>query len=139
MKPVGTSLHQCYTAYKLSYTKYLDTDFDGTLNGMSIIGQMIAAEVSDNECHTLKEMLQQLDRASFIEAMYKEVKLMFDNNVWEKLLRNKMHVYYKDLKRQGINLERQQLVLILSFKRKRLADGLLSKHKAMLCCPVGHQ
>eukprot|EP00957_Ditylum_brightwellii_P120505 9194057-Ditylum_brightwellii.AAC.1 len=84
-------------------------------------------------------MLQQPDRANFIEAMYKEVKHMFDNNVWKKLPRNKMHVYYKDLKRQGIKLERQQLVLILSFKRKRPADGLLSKYKDMLCCPVGHQ
>eukprot|EP00957_Ditylum_brightwellii_P099665 7591989-Ditylum_brightwellii.AAC.1 len=32
-------------------------------------------------------MLQQPDRKDFEAAMYKEVKLMFDNEVWEKVPR----------------------------------------------------
>eukprot|EP00957_Ditylum_brightwellii_P177204 13499384-Ditylum_brightwellii.AAC.1 len=84
-------------------------------------------------------MLQQQYRANFIDAMYKEAKHMFDNSMWEKLPRCEMHVYYKDLRRQGIKVERQKLMFILSFNRKRHADGLLSKYKAGHCCHVGHQ
>eukprot|EP00957_Ditylum_brightwellii_P118262 9019852-Ditylum_brightwellii.AAC.1 len=67
-------------------------------------------------------MLQQPGRADFIKAMYKEVKHIFDNDVWEKVPRNEMHAYYKDLRRQCIKVERQQLMLIWSIKRKRHTD-----------------
>eukprot|EP00957_Ditylum_brightwellii_P056609 4291001-Ditylum_brightwellii.AAC.1 len=71
--------------------------------------------------------------------MHKEVKHMFDNEVWEKVPRKEMTDYYKSLKRQGIDVKRKQLMLIWSFKRKRHADGSLSKHKARLCCHGGQQ
>eukprot|EP00957_Ditylum_brightwellii_P032362 2451316-Ditylum_brightwellii.AAC.2 len=54
-------------------------------------------------------MLQQPDRADFIEVMYKEVKHMFDNDVREKVPRSEMHAHYKELRRQGIKVERQNL------------------------------
>eukprot|EP00957_Ditylum_brightwellii_P207707 15354182-Ditylum_brightwellii.AAC.1 len=51
-----------------------------------------------------------------------------------------MEDYYKQLRKQGFNIKRKQLMLIWSFKRKYHADGSLSKHKAILCCHDGqHQ
>eukprot|EP00957_Ditylum_brightwellii_P118172 9013226-Ditylum_brightwellii.AAC.1 len=73
---------------------------------------MFAAEVADNENYTLKEMLQQPDRKDFEAAMYREVKHMFDNDAWEKVPRSEMHAYYKNLRRQGVNVKRKQLMLI---------------------------
>eukprot|EP00957_Ditylum_brightwellii_P080228 6102127-Ditylum_brightwellii.AAC.1 len=67
----------------VSYQEYLDTNFDGTQNNLSTIGQIFAAELS-NENYALKEMMQQPDRKDFEAAMFKEVKHMFDNEVWEK-------------------------------------------------------
>eukprot|EP00957_Ditylum_brightwellii_P125256 9548003-Ditylum_brightwellii.AAC.1 len=64
---------------------------------------------------------------------------MFDNDIWEKVPRSEMHAHYKNLQRQGLNVKREQLMLIWSFKRKRHADGLLSKHKARQCCHGGQQ
>eukprot|EP00957_Ditylum_brightwellii_P136188 10386195-Ditylum_brightwellii.AAC.1 len=64
---------------------------------------MFATEVADNENYTLKEVLQQPDRKDFDAAMHKEVKHMFDNEVWEKVPRREMHAYYKKLKRLGVN------------------------------------
>eukprot|EP00957_Ditylum_brightwellii_P172562 13137006-Ditylum_brightwellii.AAC.1 len=73
----------CIQTAMISYQEYLDTNFDGTQNNLSIIGQIFAAEVS-NENYTLKEMMQQTDRKEFEAAMYKEVKHMIDNKVWKK-------------------------------------------------------
>eukprot|EP00957_Ditylum_brightwellii_P001024 81343-Ditylum_brightwellii.AAC.2 len=55
-------------------------------------------------------MLQQPDRADFIEAIYKEVKHILTMLYGRKYPR-----------------------------RKRHADGSLSKHKARLCCHGGQQ
>eukprot|EP00957_Ditylum_brightwellii_P178370 13585549-Ditylum_brightwellii.AAC.1 len=106
---------------------------------MSIIGQMFATEVADNENYTLKEMIQQPDIKDFEAAMYKEVKHMFHNEVWEKVPGSEMHACYKKLRRLGVNVKREQLMMIWPFKRKRHADGSLSKHKARLCCHGGQQ
>eukprot|EP00957_Ditylum_brightwellii_P201501 15325959-Ditylum_brightwellii.AAC.1 len=84
-------------------------------------------------------MLQQPDRKDFEEAMHKELKHMFDNDVWEKVPRSEIHAHYKNLRRKGVNVKRKQMMLIWSFKRKRHADGSLSKHKARLCCHGGQQ
>eukprot|EP00957_Ditylum_brightwellii_P129733 9896374-Ditylum_brightwellii.AAC.1 len=50
-----------------------------------------------------------------------------------------MQAYYKKLRRLGVNVKQDQLMLIWSFKRKRHADESLSKHKARLCCHGGEQ
>eukprot|EP00957_Ditylum_brightwellii_P081851 6226522-Ditylum_brightwellii.AAC.1 len=62
------------------YQEYLDTNFDGTQNNLSVIGQIFVAELS-NKNYTLKEMMQQLDRKDFGAAIFKEVKHMFDIKV----------------------------------------------------------
>eukprot|EP00957_Ditylum_brightwellii_P070994 5395653-Ditylum_brightwellii.AAC.1 len=99
----------------------LETNFDCTHNNLSIIGQIFAADLS-NENYTLKEMMQQPDRKDFEAAMLIEVKHMFDNKVWKKVTRKEMENYYKQLRKQGINIKRKQLMLIWSFKKKCPAD-----------------
>eukprot|EP00957_Ditylum_brightwellii_P171525 13058082-Ditylum_brightwellii.AAC.1 len=127
-----------YHACQNSYSEFLESNYDGTCNQLSIIGQMLATKIS-NKMYTLKEMMKQPDRVDFEKAMYKEVKHMFDNKVWEKVPQKEMIDYYKSLKRQGIDVKRKQLMLIWSFKQKRHADGSLNKHKARLCCHGGQR
>eukprot|EP00957_Ditylum_brightwellii_P190912 14537299-Ditylum_brightwellii.AAC.1 len=84
-------------------------------------------------------MLQQPDREEFEQAVYKEVKHMFDKKVWEKVPQSEMMAYYNTLRRASINVQKKQLMLILSFKRKRHAAGSLVKYKARLCCHDSQQ
>eukprot|EP00957_Ditylum_brightwellii_P056301 4267758-Ditylum_brightwellii.AAC.1 len=75
-------------------------------------------------------MMRQLERKDFEVAMHKDVKHMFDHQVWEKIPRTEILEYYRNLQRQGVSVKREQLMLIWSFKRKRHADGSLFKQKA---------
>eukprot|EP00957_Ditylum_brightwellii_P038654 2922078-Ditylum_brightwellii.AAC.1 len=84
-------------------------------------------------------MMRQPDREDTEAAMHKEVKHTLDYQVWEKVPMKEMLEYYRNLQRQGVDVKRKQLMLIRSFKRKRHADGSLSKHKARLCCHGGQQ
>eukprot|EP00957_Ditylum_brightwellii_P069663 5290359-Ditylum_brightwellii.AAC.2 len=43
----------------------------------------------------------------FEDAMYKEAKHLFDNEMWEKFVREEMIAYNRDLMRQGINVKRK--------------------------------
>eukprot|EP00957_Ditylum_brightwellii_P047780 3629960-Ditylum_brightwellii.AAC.1 len=84
-------------------------------------------------------MLQQPDRDEFETVMIKKVQHMVDHKVWEKVPRSEMLEYYATLRRMGIDVKRKQLMLIWSFKKRRHADGTLSKHKTRLCCHGGQQ
>ena len=53
--------------------------------------------ITDNECHTMKEMLKQPDRKEFEKAMGKEVQAMFDNQIWRMVPKHEMHNHYKIL------------------------------------------
>ena len=50
-----------------------------------------------------------------------------------------MNDYYSSLRRNGHDLNRKQIMMIWSFKRKRHPDGRLDKYKARLCCHGGQQ
>eukprot|EP00957_Ditylum_brightwellii_P192514 14658146-Ditylum_brightwellii.AAC.1 len=67
-------------------------------------------------------MMKQPDKDEFAKTMHTAVKHMFDNEVWEKVPRQKMLDYYAKLKKLGVNVLRKQLMLIWPFKRKRHAD-----------------
>eukprot|EP00957_Ditylum_brightwellii_P211304 15366023-Ditylum_brightwellii.AAC.3 len=131
-------LNICYQTPTVNYEEFIDTTFDGTHNQLSITGQIFSAELS-NECYNLSEMMKQMDKKDFKDAKYKEVKHMFDNKVWEKVARDEMIAYYRDLKKQGIIVKRKQLILIWMLKSKSHTDGSLSNHKAILCCHGGRQ
>ena len=81
--------------------------------------------------------MQQPDIKHFEQAMFKEVKAMFDNKIWEKVLRESMYQYYNNLRKSGQDIKRQQIIMIWSFKRKRHPDGRLNKYEANLCCHGG--
>ena len=72
-------------------------------------------------------MLKQDDRDDFINAMQVEVDAHQSREHWEIIERSKMP---KDMK---------TIMAIWSFKRKRMPDGTLNKHKARLCAHGGMQ
>ena len=63
----------CYQAGITSYDNFLETNFDGTANGTSVIGQIFNATKMDNETYTMSEMLKQNDKMNFVKAMETEV------------------------------------------------------------------
>ena len=50
-----------------------------------------------------------------------------------------MGAYYNSIKQKGVDFQRKRLNLIWSFKRKRNADGSLSKYEARICCHGSQQ
>ena len=85
---------EAYTGFLEGYDDYLDLNFDGTQNSMSILGQIYLSGKINNEIYTLKEILQQPNRTHFEQAMREEVQAMFDNNIWGKVSGKFMREYY---------------------------------------------
>ena len=84
-------------------------------------------------------MLLQPDKAQFIEAMRVEVASMFAEKIWRRVPEKEMLDHFHQLKREGQDARRPQIMMIWSFKRKRSPDGTITKHKARLCCHGGQQ
>jgi hypothetical protein len=106
-------------------TNSIEANFDGTLN--SFAHHVFAAGKENNETYTFREMLKQDDRDDFVEAMQVEVDAHQTREHWEIIPRSQMP---KEMK---------TIMAIWSFKRKRLPDGTLNKHKARLCAHGGMQ
>ena len=79
-------------------------------------------------------MMQQPDRAEFITAMEQEVQLFFTQKIWSTVPKQAMVKHYQRLRDKGQTIQRQQIIMVWSFKRKRHLDGTIKKHKARLCC-----
>ena len=103
----------------------INANFDGTLN--EIHHMVMAAGKSNNEVYTFREMLQQDDAASFIEAMKEETKAHEKRGHWEVI------------KRSSLPAGTKTIQSIWSFTRKRFPDGTLNKYKARLCAHGGMQ
>ena len=103
----------------------IDRNFDGTFN--SFMTHAFAAGKESNEVYTFREMLKQEDRLDFVNAMEKEIDDHVRREHWEIIPRSMMP---QDMK---------TIMSIWSFKRKRLPDGTLNKHKARLCAHGGMQ
>ena len=88
---------------------------DNILNPLSF-----SAFVADNETYYYHEMIRQPDAVDFLRAMVKEVHDHTQRKHWVLVPRSKA----------GKN---KIIRAVWSFKRKRLPDGLLLKHKARLC------
>ena len=86
-----------------------------------------AADISDNETYTFKEMLQQPDKNDFILAMMKEIQDHEKREHWHLFPRAKIPYGHKTI------------LAIWSFKRKRFPDGTINKHKSRLCAHGGMQ
>ena len=94
-------------------------NFDGTPNAMSPLAQIYTTSKSNNEVYNIKEMLQQPDKDKFIEAMNQEVSSMFKEGIWTLVPKKEMLDYYAKEREKGVNIRRQQLMMIWSFKRRR--------------------
>ena len=66
--------------------------------------------------------------------MFKEVKAMFDNEIWINAPRSETKQHYNKLRKNRKDPKRTQLMLIWSFKRKRHPDDTLNKCKARIFC-----
>eukprot|EP00978_Attheya_sp_CCMP212_P014686 scaffold37545_cov64-Attheya_sp.AAC.1 len=102
-----------------------NTLFDETLNEMHLF--CFTATKNDNDTYSFREMLNQPDKVSFLEAMMKEVDAHETREHWTRMLR-------KDLPEGA-----KTILSIWSFKRKTLPDGQILKYKARLCAHGGMQ
>ena len=79
---------------------------------------------SNNEVYNIKEVLQQPDKDKFIEAMNQEESSMFKEGIWTLVPKKEMLDYYAREREKGVNIKRQQLMMIWSFKRKGTPKGI---------------
>ena len=116
-----------------TYDDFLAANFDGTQNSTSLLAQIYLSGKSDNEVYTFKEMLKQLDKYWFEIVMYKEVQLMFYNDIWMKVTRTPMLYHYDQELKPGKDIKIKELLMILTLKRKHHSNGSLRKYKVRLC------
>jgi hypothetical protein len=107
------------------HSQRVNTHFDGTLN--TIHHAVLNVVAGDNDTYTLRDMLKQDDKSSFISAMMKEVQDHESRNHWTVLPRS------------VIPSGTKTILAVWSFKRKRYPDGRILKHKARLCAHGGMQ
>ena len=101
-----------YHAFLEGYDDFLDSNFDGTSNSMSIIGQIDLSGKLNNKIYTLKKMMQQPDRVQFANAIHEEIKAIFDNDIWAKVSKQSMFTYYDSLRKAGKDIKRHQIMMI---------------------------
>ena len=119
LKPISMAQRIVLHAERLSIMH------DGSTN---TINQVYASMTgSDNGVYTLREMIKQDDRADFIAAMLVEIHDHEERNHWTMIPRNMLPEGAKTI------------MSVWSFKRKRLPDGEILKHKARLCAHGGMQ
>ena len=107
------------------HSERINTNFDGTLNYFHPVA--LLASMGDNDTYSFKEMLKQEDKNDFIKAMIKEIDDHEGRGHWSLMLRS------------DLPLGAKTILSIWSFKRKRLPDGRITKHKARLCAHGGMQ
>ena len=117
----GTS----FAAKSLVYASDLSRNVDGTINFINPVSQVFAS-LQDNDTYTYREAMQQSDRRDFVVAMYKEIMDHHNRDHW------------KIVNRHSVG-NPKTILAIWSFKRKRLPNGVISKHKARLCAHGGIQ
>ena len=135
---LDSTIH-CYQTRIIEYNDFLESNFDGSINHLNPLAHIYMTSQSNNEVYALKEIMHQPDRADFEAAMKKEVASMFEEKIWKRVPKLEMKQFYEQQRAQGINVKREQIMMIWSFKRKRHPDGTLDKHKARLCCHGGQQ
>jgi len=107
------------------YIETADKLFDNTLNELNIFA--LAAKHEENETYTYNAMLKQKDKDQFFKAIEKEIADHSSRNHWSVMRTSELPPKAKII------------MAIWSFKRKRLPNGTLLKHKARLCAHGGQQ
>ena len=106
-------------------TELINRQFDDSINAFH--HTCLAVEAGDNDTYTLKQMLTQDDKNSFIEAMVKEVEDHTTKKHWEIM------------ERKALPPGSKTVLAVWAFKRKRYPDGRINKHKARLNAHGGMQ
>ncbi len=97
---------------------------DGTMNPSHSFA--FPATLADNDTYYYSQAMQQPDHSDFIKGMVNEVDDLFATEVWTLRKRSELG-FIKTIK------------AIWIFKRKRLPDGTITRHKARLCAHGGMQ
>ena len=94
LSSIDNTIHERYNELLDNYDDFLDSNFDGIQKSLSPLAQIYLSGKVDNDVYTYTEMMKQPDRYKFKTAMYKEMKLMFDNDIWKKVTRTSMLRFY---------------------------------------------
>ena len=132
-------IRESYNTLLYSYDDFLESKFDGTQKSLSSLAQIYLSGKVDNEVHTFKEMTKQPDRNKFETEIHKEVKSIFDNDIWTRVSRTLMLRFYGQQLKSGKDIKRKQLHTLWTFKKKRHLDGSLDTYKARLCVHGGQE
>jgi hypothetical protein len=82
--------------------------------------------LADDNTYFYIQAMQQPDCAAFIQAMVKKVDDLFDTGVWRLRKQSELGII-------------KPIKAIRSFKRKRLPDDTITRHKARICAHGGVQ
>lgn len=125
---VGISVHStsssCFSQ-ATDTSHRINSHFDGTLNVCSTFA--LVSMHQNNDVYTFKEILKQEDKNKYIEVMVKEVKDHEERQHWDL-------IWHCDMPSN-----KNTILSVWSFKRKRTPDGTVEKWKARLCCRGGIQ
>ena len=66
------------------------------------------------------------------KAMHEEVKAMFVNNICTKVRHSFVRDYYTLQEKASVDVNRKQIMMIWSFKRKYHSERLLDRYKVQL-------
>ena len=109
---IESPTQESYNTLLHTYDDFLDLNFDGTQNSLSPLAQLRVSGKINNEVYNFNEMLKQPDRNQFETSMYKEVKSIFDNDIWTKVTRTSMLRFYEQKLKSGKDIKRKQLLMI---------------------------
>jgi len=113
-----------FVAIRMQHEESMHQLDDGSMNQSYSFA--FPATLADNDTYFYSQAMQQPDRQDFIKAMVKEVDDLFDTGVWRLRRRSDLGII-------------KTIKAVWSFKRKRLPDGTITKHKARLCAHGGMQ
>jgi hypothetical protein len=113
-----------FVAKHFNRTKLLDINGDGTENNED--PRAFTTVITGNDTFNYKDMLQQPDVTDFLRAMLDEVNDHTERGHWNLVPRDTIGT-------------QRTISAVWSFKRKRLPDGTLVKHKARLCANGSQQ
>ena len=109
---LSTSSANCFQVRVTRYNEFLEHNVDGTPSHLNSLAHIYHSTLANNETYTLKEMLQQPDKESFMEAMHEEVDSMFREGIWEIGPKSHMRAYYKEKREAGFDVKRHQIMMI---------------------------
>ena len=110
VKTTGSTLKRIITQSSTNQISlsndFLNINFDSTGNDFNPTSCLVESN-NDNEVHAHSKMKKQPDRPHFEQAMFEEVRAIFDNEIWEVVHRSEMLKHCKKLESEGKEVQRK--------------------------------